>query len=187
MYGEMSQLRARAADLRGNAVEMRARAKSLIAQSESMTWSSHAGDILRSRIHEVALDLGRQAQSLDDVASALEAHARAVDSVKADIAAAEKWVTVAWGRALSTATHTVEVVRDVVHNAVSGLMHVVGAAASGDVDKVRVSVLTLAGHEISRTDVQTAKSVVGTVPSLPPSGAKDWLDLAQTFTARGWR
>jgi uncharacterized protein YukE len=187
MYGDMSRLRTRASELRHNADEMRARAKSLLAQAESMSWSSSAGDALRARIRRIALDLGSQAQSFDDAATALDAHARSVDDVKAAIADAQRWVSDAWNRAAHIAHNAVEVVKDVVHSAVTGFMRVLGAVASGDLDKVRVAVFTIGGHEIPRAQVQQAKTVVGTVPALPRADSKDWLDLSQTFRARGWQ
>lgn len=151
-----------------------------------MSWSSSAGDALRSRVREVALDLGSQAHLLDDAAAALEAHARAVDDTKAAIATAQRWVSDAWDRAAHIAFNAVEVVKDVVHTAVTGFMRILGAVATGDLDRVRVAVFTLGGHEIGREQVQQAKTVVGAVPALPQAGSKDWLDLSHTFRARGW-
>ena len=187
MYGDMNRLRARAAALRQNGDEMRARARSLLAQAESMTWSSNAGDIFRDRIRVIALDLGSQAQFLDDTAAALELHARTVDGVKAAITNAQKWVSDAWSRAAHIALNAVEVVKDVVHTAVTGFMRVLGAVASGDLDKVRVAVFTIGGQEVPREQVQQAKTILGTVPALPQAGSKDWLDLSQTFRSRGWQ
>ncbi|WP_331898292.1 hypothetical protein [Lacisediminihabitans sp.] len=183
----MSQLRARASVLRGNGDEVRARAKSLLAQAESMSWSSSAGDALRAKVRGLALDLGSQAQVLDDAAAALEAHARAVDETKAAIATAQKLVTDAWNGAAHVASNAVEVVKDVVHTAVTGFMRVLTAVAGGDPTKVHVAVFTLGGHEIAREQVHQAKTVVGAVPALPQAGSKDWLDLSQTFRARGWQ
>jgi hypothetical protein len=187
MYGEMRQLRARASVLRDNGDEIRARAKSLLAQAESMSWSSKAGDALRASIRNLAHDLGGQAQLLEDAATALEVHARAVDETKALIAATQKWVSDAWNRAAHVAFNAVEVVKDVAHASVTGFMRVLTAAVSGDVEKVRVAVFTLSGHEIDREQVLQAKTVVATVPALPPVGSKDWLDVSHTFQTRGWQ
>ena len=185
MYGDMTALQARAAGLRGMADEIRGRAATLVQQAEAMSWKSTAGDALRVRVQRTAAELGAQAQGMDDAAVSLETHIRSVNGVKAAIAAAERTVADAWNRATHIATNSIEVAKDVLHSSVTGMMRVIGAVATGDPTKIRVAVFTLAGHDISHQAVAQAKSVVRTVPVLPASGSKDWLDLNQTFTSQG--
>jgi hypothetical protein len=186
MYGDMGALQARAAGLRGMADEVRGRAATLVQQADAMSWNSTAGDALRGRMQGIAAELGAQAQGMDDAALNLETHIRSVNEVKSAIAAAERVVADSWDRAKHIATNAIEVAKDVLHSSVSGMMRVIGAVATGDPTKIRVAVFTLAGHDISHEAVAQAKSVVRTVPALPASGSKDWLDLNQTFTSQGW-
>lgn len=187
MYGEMSRVRSRAAELRALATELRARASSLLAQSEAMQWSSQAAVVLRTSIGVMAHDLGRQAASLEAAALSLEGHARAVDAVKRAIEDAMAWVSDRWNDAATVVRNVQEVVEDVIESAVTGFMRVLAVVVGEDnVKRLTVSVFTLFGREISESQVNRSRQILGTVPSLPRAGSKEWLDVRSTFTRRGW-
>jgi chromosome segregation ATPase len=177
MYGEMAQLRAKARALRDDADELRSRASAIRAQADGLASTSKAADAVRRRVRESAAELGQKARLLDEAADALDAHAKAVDAVKAQIAEAERVARDLWSRAAHLAANVVNSVKDVAVGAVNGLMQVVGAAASGEPDHVRVSVHELGGQQVSDGQVASARSFIAQVPSPPPSGSKDWIDV----------
>jgi hypothetical protein len=117
MYGETSRLRTQAASTRENATQLRSRASGRLTQVETMAWASSAGDALRSRIRAVVLKLGGEAQLLDDAAAQLEAHATAVEKVKAAIEAVRIAVEDAWNRAANVAGNVIETTKDMAVSA----------------------------------------------------------------------
>jgi F0F1-type ATP synthase membrane subunit b/b' len=187
MYGDTSRLRTQAANTRENATQLRSRASALLTQVETMAWASSAGDALRTRIRAVALELGGEAQLLDDAAAQLEAHATAVEKVKAAIEAARIAVEDAWNRAANVAGNVIETTKDIAVSAVETVMKTIGSALSGAADEVRVHMFTLAGQLVPEEAVQVARNVMRTVPVLPPAGSREWLDLDGTFTIQGWK
>lgn len=187
MYGDTSRLRTQASTTHENATQLRSRASGLLTQVEGMSWASSAGDTLRARIRTVALGLGSEAQLLDDAASQLEAHARAVDEAKAAIAAAQAAVQAAWDRSVNVVGNVIETTTDIAVASVSSAMNTIGSALSGAADEVRVTMFTMADELVPESTVELARSVVRAVPALPPAGSRDWLDLDGTFTTQGWK
>lgn len=177
MYGEMAQLRAKARALRDDADGLRSRASALVAQADGLSSAGKAADAVRRRVQESGTELGKKAQLLDEAADALDAHAKAVDAVKAQIAEAERIARHLWNQAAHLAANVVNAVKDVALNAVNGFTQVIGAAGSGEPDHVRVSVHELGGQQVSDGQVASAKSFIAQVPSPPPSGSKDWIDV----------
>jgi hypothetical protein len=187
MYGDTNHLRAQATIQRDNATQLRSRASGLLTQVEAMAWASNAGDTLRARIRSMALELGGEAQLLDDAAARLDEHARAVDEAKAAIAAAQAAVQAAWDKAATLAGNVIETTKDIAVDSVEGVMSTIGSALSGAADEVRVRMFSFAGQLVPEEAVQVARTVIGTVPGLPPAGSRDWLDLDGTFSKQGWK
>jgi len=162
MYGDTAVLYAKARELRTIAVDARDRAKTLRAGAGS-AWVSSAAATFTAALGEHADHIVASADALDDAADALEAHARAVDAVKTAIADAERWVSDRWHDAMHIASNAVEAIED----GVAGFFHVMGAV-------------------IPKYAVESAKDTVRTVPSLPTTGSREWLGLADTFRSQGW-
>ncbi len=100
MYGDTIRIRARSSALRTASEMLRTRAAAAGARAESCVWSSAAGELLRSRIRSMVVDLVHQARNLDAAADALDAHVHSVDEAIARITAAGQAVLGA-GSALS--------------------------------------------------------------------------------------
>jgi uncharacterized protein (DUF3084 family) len=177
MYGDMSQLRAKARTLRAHADDLRARSATVASDAGSMSWNSRAGDALRSRVRDTHDALGQRARALDEAAAALEAHAAAVDHVKDEIAAAERVASSILAAAQHLVANVVHKVEDVAQTAVSGLMSIVGNAVNGAPNAVRVAYYALGGQQIPASSVDQAKTLVARVPVAPPTGSKDWLEV----------
>lgn len=186
MYGDMSRVRADAAQLRSMAEEMRARSVSLTSQAQSMGWKSGAAEMFRQQITKVAEDLGRTAASLDASAAALTAHASAVDKVKAAIAEAQRWVGQRLDEATTIASNAVNVVREVGEGAVNGFMKVLSTVVNGAKVVCTVSVHMLFGNEVPEAVVRQAEVVVRSVGTRPVHGSKEWLQLKDRFVGNGW-
>jgi chromosome segregation ATPase len=185
VYGEMSNLRAKARALRDDADGLRSRASALVAQAEALSSSSKAVEGVRARVRESGAELGKKAQLLDDAAAALEAHAKAVDTVKAQIAEAERIARDLWNQASNLVANVVDTVKDVASTAVNGFMNVLGAAMSGNPDQIQVSVFMAGGREVSSSQVSSAQSFIAQVPAPPESGSKDWIDVRSAASRNG--
>jgi uncharacterized protein (DUF3084 family) len=193
MYGDTAVIRQRASDLANDADDLRARASTLISRSESLDWQSTAASAFRSKISDRARDMGGSGRKLDDAATALRAHAAEVDRVKAEIERAMQVVQSVWNTARTIVVNAVQVVKTVAATAVNDFMKVVDTvhdavsdAVSGDGGKVVVHVFEMFGQEVAQATVDQAHDVTSTVPSLPAAGDKQWLDIRDTFNARGW-
>jgi len=92
MYGDTTVIRALAAGLRDQAADIRSEADRLVARTEAVGWLGRAGDALRERARQRALDLRRSAHLHDEAADALDRLAREVDRVQRLIADLERRV-----------------------------------------------------------------------------------------------
>jgi phage-related protein len=168
------------------ATDMRARASSLKSQATTVSWNSRAATAFRLQADATANDLGASASTLDSAAHALAVHAAAVDKVKEEITAAERWVGGILDDAETVARNAVEVVKDVAEDALTGFMNILSSTIDGVKKLLHVSVFELFGQEIPKEHVERAKAIVNTVPRRPTSGSRDWLDLKSQFQSRGW-
>lgn len=90
MYGDSEVVRARVRDLREQAEELHALADRLVAQMECIAWPGRAGDSMRERVLQRAVELREVAGLHHDAAQALGRHLVEVDRLKDEIAAAER-------------------------------------------------------------------------------------------------
>ena len=186
MYGNMATVRTDESNLRAMANEMRSRALALTAQAEAMAWNSGAAQAFRIQITETADDLGRSAATLDAAADALATHARAVDAVKQAISEAQEWVEERLNDARTVVSNVTKSVFDVAEHAVTGFMTRLGSIIDGATTRVQVSVYRLFGNDVPTETVQRAQTITQAVPTSPSHGARDWLDLKDTFAGNGW-
>jgi uncharacterized protein (DUF3084 family) len=193
MYGDTAVIRQRASDLDHDADDLRARASSMISRASDLDWHSTAANAFRSKISDRAHSMGGTGQKLDAAAVALRAHAAEVDRVKAEIEQAMHFVQSVWDSAHTIVVNAIQVVKTVATTAVNDFMKVVDTVhdavadvVNGDGGKVVVHVFEMFGQEVSQATVDRARDVTTTVPSLPVAGDKQWLDVRDTFNARGW-
>lgn len=186
MYGDTAAIRRRASGLREAAQEARNQAAALRTQTGAMLWESHAATVLRGRVTATLSDYERLANEVDEAATALEAHATKVDSVKAAIGKAERAIRGAVEAARSTASRAVEVTEQVASSAVNKLMRVVRSVSGEAADLVEVTMFKVGGMPIAREVVEQARSITVAVPHLPGTGSLDWLDLRDRFSGKGW-
>jgi uncharacterized protein YukE len=90
MYGDTSVIRAHAGRMRDRADDIRTDADALLGSAEAVPWQGVAADAMRRQAREHASDLRRCAAAHDEVARALDRHARAVVHLKDLIADVER-------------------------------------------------------------------------------------------------
>lgn len=162
MYGDTQQIRLRATELRALATEVRGRAGELRSAAE-LAWTSTAANTFIEQLGTRAVSLENSATQLDDAADKLDQHATAVEHVKQLIEDAARWVGDRWNDAVNLVGGAVETIKD-------------GAT----------KVFEFFGQEVPDFLVHQAKDIVSSTPSLPSTGSKDWLDLADLYRSRGW-
>ncbi|MFI7589845.1 hypothetical protein ACIB24_22470 [Spongisporangium articulatum] len=93
MYGDPDELERLAVGIREQAQGVREQAQARLQRSEQATWASSAAEEWRQRVREETTHANTSADTLDEAAQALIAHAAEVRERLAAIAAAEKAVT----------------------------------------------------------------------------------------------
>jgi len=93
VHGDLTALAARAVALHRQAEESRATAREMHRRAGSADWRSVAGSAFAARLGRLGLEHLQAAGALDEAATALEEHVRAVEHTQTLIAAAERWVT----------------------------------------------------------------------------------------------
>lgn len=93
MHSDLTTLAARAVALHDQAEESRATAREMHRRAASADWRSVAGSTFAARLGRLGLEHQQAAGALDEAATALEEHVRAVEHTGTLIAAAERWVT----------------------------------------------------------------------------------------------
>lgn len=162
MYGDMAPLTHDSAAMRALATETRD-CGARLASAVGTTWVSSAAANYSQSLVDRSRDFTLAAQALDEAADALDAHIRSVEELKQAIVTAEAWVSDRWHDATRLVGNAVET----VESGASAVFHFFGQAVPDHL-------------------VHQAHDIVRTIPALPASGSKDWLDALDTFRWRGW-
>ena len=90
MYGDTGVMRRRAAQLREQGADIRLHADRLASQMEAVAWTGRAADAMHERIRERAAHLREVARRHDTAAESLERHLHEVETLKEQIATAQR-------------------------------------------------------------------------------------------------